>query len=259
MLNLEDVLEDIVDRFNQRALAQHQFVPELHQPRFHIFSVASNQCQALVVELLEQLLRDIAPIAEELAEQTFAHLGDGFAVVNIACRQFEGQELASVIDNQMQLEAVVPAHRVFAPAHQAFKDFMGLGATRMTDFNRGGIDEANASDFPSTGMEEAAQQHQTPGHQFDKAVVADQVGKGPTPEGQDLQGIEILEGTTARSVEGNDNRHHFTEAQTGAIELRLVAASQLQLLAAVGFKALTKIVHFPEQLANIETRFYFHG
>lgn len=109
----------------------------------------------------------------------------------------EFQQLPSLIDNQMQLESVVPSDRVFAPAHQPFEHSMRLGTTGITDFNRSGIGEANASDFSPASVQKAAQHHHAPRHQLHKSGVADQIREGCTPVGQHLQGVEILEGPTA--------------------------------------------------------------
>ena len=60
-------------------------------------------------------------------------------------------------------------------------------------------------------------------------------------------------------MEGNHYGRHLTDTQAGAIDHWRLAATQFQGLTAMGFERLAEFVHFPEQLANIETRFYLHG
>ena len=60
-------------------------------------------------------------------------------------------------------------------------------------------------------------------------------------------------------MEGNHYGRYLTDTQTGAIDHCRLAATQFQGLTVMGFERLTELVHFPEQLANIETRFYLHG
>ena len=60
-------------------------------------------------ELLGQRLREVAAVAKELAEEATDQLGNRTAVIDVAGRQREGQEFTTVVDHQMQLEAVEPA------------------------------------------------------------------------------------------------------------------------------------------------------
>ena len=48
---------------------------------------------------------------------------------------------------------------------------MGMGTAGMTHLNRSGVDEGNARNLPPAGLQKAAQQHQTPGHQLHKAAI----------------------------------------------------------------------------------------
>jgi len=85
----------------------------------------------------------------------------------------------------------------------------------MTHGPRGGVDECDACAVALACVQEAAQEHQAPRHQLDKATVADQVGKGTSPVGQHAQGIKLFEGTKTRAGKGDGDRHHFAQAEAG--------------------------------------------
>lgn len=128
-------------------------------------------------------------------------------------REFEGQEFTAIVDDQIEFEAKVPTHRVFTPAHQVLADFVGLRPAGMTHLNGSRVNEGDAGHFPRAGVEIAAQEHQTPRPQFDKAVVAHEFWKRMSPTGQHTEGVELLEGAIAGTVKRNHNGHNFTATQ----------------------------------------------
>lgn len=69
VLNLGDILELVMDCFDKGALAQHEFVPQWHQPRFHVAANAGNKLDVLLQQLFKQGLGEIAFVTKQLAEQ----------------------------------------------------------------------------------------------------------------------------------------------------------------------------------------------
>ncbi len=116
MLDLKNILELVVGRLDEGALTQQDFVHQIDQLLLHVFLVASDQLQALLVKLFEESLRDITSVSTEFSEQALAHLRNRLTVIDIPRSEFEGQQFPSLIDHQMQLESVVPSDGVFAPA-----------------------------------------------------------------------------------------------------------------------------------------------
>src|SRR5436305_15041552 len=111
MLNLGNVLELVIDGLNNGAFAQQELVVQADEHIPHIFAQPSNQLQASGVEkLLKERLRNVALVAEEFAEQMRSELGNGLGVMHIGCAQTAGEQLPTIIDNHMQLEAVEPTH-----------------------------------------------------------------------------------------------------------------------------------------------------
>ena len=101
MLNLTNIFELIVHRFDDGTLAQEDFVHQAHELVSHVLAASSNQFQALLLELFKQGLRDIPLISEELTGKMLGHFGHRFAIIRIPGSQSGSQEFSSVIDNQV--------------------------------------------------------------------------------------------------------------------------------------------------------------
>jgi superoxide dismutase len=113
VLNLLDVFELIVDAFDDRALAQSQLIHQWHEFVMHVLADLGDQVQAALPEFVEKALGDVAPIRDELAGQALSQVGDGLTVVNVAGRDPKREQLATIIDDQVELESEKPAHGVF--------------------------------------------------------------------------------------------------------------------------------------------------
>jgi hypothetical protein len=78
-------------------------------------------------------LGGIAPITEELTKEPFGQSGDGASVIDMAWRELKCQQLPLIIDNEMEFEAIEPAHRGLAPSSPALEDLVGGKPAIMTD------------------------------------------------------------------------------------------------------------------------------
>ena len=84
MLNLTNVFELVVHRFNDGSLAQEDFIQETHELIGHIFAALGNQFEALLIERFKQRLRDLPFVAKKLAGQMLGHLWHRLAVIGMA-------------------------------------------------------------------------------------------------------------------------------------------------------------------------------
>jgi len=109
MLNLRNVFELVDDGFHDGPLAKEEFVHQRHE---HIFHIGSNSGNELDVEgpeqFFTQLPGNVAFIGKQLAKQFSNHLGNGLAIIDIARCEQEIEQLASVIEDQVQFEAKKP-------------------------------------------------------------------------------------------------------------------------------------------------------
>ena len=154
MLDLTDVFELVVDALDQGAFAEQQLVGGLQDLLTHVLAPLGDEDETLLDEkLLGQRLGDIAAVAKETPKQATHQLRHRAAVIDIARREVEGQQLATIIDEQMQLEALEPADRGLAAPCIHPEDAM-LGDPRVvTDPQRGGIDEADAGALAQLGVQ----------------------------------------------------------------------------------------------------------
>src|SRR4051812_40518172 len=93
-------------------------------------------------ELVKQLLRDIALVAKQFAKEFTGKCGYRLAVIDIASRQAKGEQFATIIDHQMQFEAIKPAQRGLATLRDAFKHTVAVNPLVVADRQRSCIDKA---------------------------------------------------------------------------------------------------------------------
>ena len=136
MLNLRNVLELIDNGLNNRPFAQKEFIRKMHEMILHVFAQSSDEMKPLFKEQLHERSRNVATVSKELATQLFDHQGNRFAIIDIAWGQTAGQQFTSVIDRQVQFEAVKPAHAALAPLGIRRKDAVLVDAFGVTDFQR---------------------------------------------------------------------------------------------------------------------------
>ena len=121
MLDLANDLQLLIDGLDDRPLPEQQLVMQTHQRVLHVPLEPGDQVYAVHEESLEEILADVSPIGEQLAKQLFreAFVFLRSAVVDIARGQLPLHDLALVVDDQVQLESVEPAHRALAQGRQS--------------------------------------------------------------------------------------------------------------------------------------------
>ena len=113
MLDLCHVLQLVVDRFYYGPFSQQHFVGHAHQRVLHFVFQLGYRLDAINKEFAEEIFADVSPITDELAVQLLGepfHL-QGFAVIHIAWREHEVDDLAHLVADDVQLEPIEPAHR----------------------------------------------------------------------------------------------------------------------------------------------------
>jgi hypothetical protein len=77
MSNLRDVLELVIDRFNEGTFAQEKPVSQGHETIFHVLAQGCNELDILSEQLVKERLRNLAFVTEEFAKEAFSQLGHG--------------------------------------------------------------------------------------------------------------------------------------------------------------------------------------
>ena len=98
VLNLRNVLELVIDGFDDGALAQKELIFQVHEAVLHIFAEFGDQLQVLVIEQFHKnRFGDVAPVAK----QTLGELGQRHSVIHIAC----GQIIRALWQTQIGVES----------------------------------------------------------------------------------------------------------------------------------------------------------
>ena len=103
-------LEGIKNGLDNEAFAQQDLVGHRHEVVLHVAADASDKMQSALPEGLEQLMADIALIGIKLARQVLGHLVEHSIVGGVARGDLQRHDLALVVDNEVQLEAIKPPH-----------------------------------------------------------------------------------------------------------------------------------------------------
>ncbi len=104
---------------------------------------------------LEQRLGNIAFITKELAEQCLSHLRDRCPAIDVGQGEFDRQQPAFIVDDQMQLETIKLAYRVLAPFGHLLKQLVRTGPFGVAHDDRRRVDKADTDDLPLAGSEDS--------------------------------------------------------------------------------------------------------
>lgn len=115
MLDLHDVFELIGDGLNQETFTQEEPIRKPHQLAFHVLAQGSDEFEPVLPQPFKKRLGEVAFVTEELTDEILAHSFQRSTVIGVARSQVNRQQLTSIIDNEMELEAVKPTHCRLAP------------------------------------------------------------------------------------------------------------------------------------------------
>jgi hypothetical protein len=133
MLDLRNIFELVNHTFNDGTFSKQELVHQRHQTVFHVFSEFCNELEVKdLQELLKQSLRNVPTICDQLAEQSFAQLGNRFAVINTGRCDLTSQQFPTIIDHQVQFEAEELSHGTFATIGITCKNPVVMNAMVVT-------------------------------------------------------------------------------------------------------------------------------
>lgn len=251
VLDLADVLELVIDRFDDGALAQQELIAEIHEDIAHILAQLGDELDALCDEqVFDERLRNIAFVADEFAKEATDQGGNWLAIIDIARGQTDGQEFAPIIDDQVQFEAVEPADRGLATPRIDLEDPVGMDTSVVADGEWRRVNEADPRTRPILGMQIGHQRHDDARQQFDQAWIAEQVGKLGVQIDTDMLGIERFEGAVARYLKQDQHRHDLTRMES----CRPLALSPIRQLFLLPYRLelLPKRIHRTIQRLQVE-------
>ena len=106
MFNLCDVLQFVVDRFNDGSFSQQQFVGSRHQGPLHVFFQLCDELYAIHEVFLKQFLADVPFVTDKLPVNVFDKIlvFQRLPVIDICRREHEVEQFTFFIAYQMQLK-----------------------------------------------------------------------------------------------------------------------------------------------------------
>jgi hypothetical protein len=125
--------------------------------------------------------------------EPLSHGQDRTTVIAVAWGQLTGEDLATIIDDQMELEPVEPVHRIFATLGQARKDTMRFDAAVVTNYWPGRNNKREAVTLTAARLQIGRKRYQDSGYQIDKTGITGHPRKLRPQVGQDVFGVECLE------------------------------------------------------------------
>src|SRR5262249_51357006 len=233
------------------ALTQQQFIGELHQTVAHLLAQPSYEMQPVLADqLLDERLRDVALVSEELANEGAGlpcELGHGLAIIDIAGAKAETEQLSAVVDHQMQLAAIEPAERGLAPAGRGGKDAVLADTRRMADLQRRRVDKADAGAAAHLLVEIGEEWDNDRRHQLHEALLAHQRGKLAAQVPLDMLGVGGLEGAVGGAMEPEKKGHDLAGVQLWGASPAAPAAGELLRFPARR-ESLPELIHRAEHV-----------
>src|SRR6266508_1815997 len=185
-------------------------------------------------------------VGGQLAKQAFGEYGNWLPIIHIARCNLASQEFTTLINDQMQLEAIKPAHRTLAALGELSKHLVSMYPMVITNQQGGGVNEGKSVTAPVQALQISAQRSQYRRHQDHKTLITHQFRKLASQMLTDMFGVIGFEISVLRLMKTNNNRHDFTDTQLScALTFSTFVSQQFSL--PEWQKALAKIIYTHKQ------------
>ena len=218
MHNLHRVLEQVVDRLDYVPLSQHHPVIEGHELVLHVAPQPRDQLYAVPEEEFEEPFRDVALIREELAVEPLGQHLEHFGVVvaHVCAREYKREDLAPVVADQVQFEAVAPSHRALAVSGHALEHLVGVTPEVVAHGYHRRVDECDAratAESPEVQEEHEGEEHAP--LELHEAVVGYGVGEVGPQRATYEEHVVVLEVAERPEMEVQQYCHYLAVGQGG--------------------------------------------
>lgn len=124
------VLEQFVNTLDDVPFSEHNLVPHGHELILHVGLETMHEMNALVEEMLEDILLDVASVGEHLPIE---FLGEhipypAVPVIDVCPCKTESYHLSGIVAKKVQFEAVTPTHGTLPVLGQTLKDLVEISA-----------------------------------------------------------------------------------------------------------------------------------
>ena len=164
MYELCDILEFVVDCFDDRPLPQHYLVVERHELVLHIRPQPCDDVDVVGEKLVEKRLGYVPLVCIQFSYNVVAQPVEHFLVpvVHIASCEDEVQDLTTLVADEVELEAVEPTHRALAHLGILLEHFVALDPFVVAHRHACAVDEAYACALAEAA--ELEEEHHLYGH-----------------------------------------------------------------------------------------------
>jgi len=196
MFHLADVFQFVVNRFDDGSFTEHNFVVHGHQAVFHVVTDTGDQVYVVHEQDVRQFFGDISFVCKELSKYRFQKdfVLKRFPVVYVGLGNGKVQYFALVVDHDMQLKAIKPAHGRFAHFGYTFEYLVSLDPLVMANPDRGGIYKRDACTGAKTaGFQKDGHRHKHFLAEFSKPVIRHRFRKLALHVPPDIEQIKVFE------------------------------------------------------------------
>lgn len=259
MINLADVFQLADDRFNQVAASKDFVLIDRVVARLHFAAQFGDQPDALLGKFV-QLLRpqNVSAISEDFSLNAFQQsLQKGDGVMDIAWRDLKPEDLAALVDEQVELQSEEPAHRRNAALCKACKGFVAIDSAVVTDGKWRGIDERSAGLSACKHARKNGKMAGAAALQFDKTVVGNKARKLAGQVHEHFLFVEMFERAIVGEVEQNEDCGNLGKGEgRRPCQPMAAAARRERVLALVNIKTLANIIDQAENFGQLSNQ---HG
>jgi len=167
---------------------------------------------ALGEEVLKEILFDVPLVGKHF---TVEHFGEdlphsGVSIVYVCGSQTEGEDVAHLVAQQMQLEAMTPAHRSFFVLGKSIKHLVKSPSHVVAYGNHRAVYEINTRAFSKTfDAHEGHQVEEHAGHEFHEMRVGNSLREVACQMFLDEKEVIVLEVAERTKMVVQQNGHDF--------------------------------------------------
>ena len=253
MLHLCNVLQLIVDGFNDGTFPCQQPVRHAHDGSLHVALQFRYQLDSVNEQPLEELLADVSLVTDELAVEELHEslVVKRLAVINVAGGDHEIKELALLVADEVKLESEEPAHRALAPLGDAFESLVNMDALILAHPEWCAVHKTDAGAFAQKHLlDEKGQRNCDVLLQLHEAVVGHHLGEQVAELSAHVLQIKMLQAPVAGIVEQDHDDHHFRLGKSAVPVIFTLLLLLYRVFCHHCIKKLAKIICHTENFSN---------
>ena len=212
VFNLSHVLQLIVDRLDYGSFSQQHFVGDAHQRVLHFVFKLGYQLNAVEEEFAEEILAYVTSVTDKFAVELLGepfHL-QGLAVIHIAWREHEVDDLAHLIADDVQLEPIEPPNRAVASLGETLECLVLEDALVLADPQWSAVDETYAGAFAHQDtFDQYGKFDNRTSFQLNETVVRHHFRKQMAHVPAHIMKIEVFQTSVPRIMKQYENSHDF--------------------------------------------------